>query len=50
MSQKDYTTELLGLEDAQIEKIEAGEEKLVVTFSLERKTHTLSPPPHAGGK
>lgn len=40
MSQKDYTTELLGLEDAQIEKMEAGEESLVVTFSLQRKTHT----------
>lgn len=45
MSQKDYTTELLGLEDAEIEKVEEGEESIVVTFSLLRKTHIC---PHCG--
>lgn len=39
MSQKDYITELLGLEDAQIEKIEEEAAKLILTFSLLRKAH-----------
>lgn len=39
MSQQDYTTQLLGLEDAQIEKMEEEEKRIIVTFSQLQKTH-----------
>ena len=40
MSRKDYTTELLKLEDAEIERLEEKEEEIIVEFRLARKTHT----------
>lgn len=40
MSQKDYTAELLGVEDAEVEKVEEKGGALEVTFSLRRRKHT----------
>ena len=39
MSGKEYTTELLKLEDAQIERMEETEEELILQISLKRKMH-----------
>lgn len=40
MSGKEYTTELLKLEDAQIERMEEAEEEIILQISLKRKMHT----------
>ena len=40
MSGKEYTTELLKLEDAQIERMEEAEEEMILQISLKRKMHT----------
>ena len=39
MSGKEYTTELLKLEDAQIERMEETEEEIILQISLKRKMH-----------
>ena len=39
MSEKEYTTELLKLEDAQIERMEETEEEIILQISLTRKAH-----------
>ena len=39
MSGKEYTTELLKLEDAQIERMEETEEEIILQISLRRKMH-----------
>ena len=39
MSGKEYTTELLKLEDAQIERMEETEEEIILQISLTRKAH-----------
>ena len=39
MSGKEYTTELLKLEDAQIERMEETEEEIILQISLTRKMH-----------
>ena len=39
MSKKEYTTELLKLEDAQIERMEETEEEIILQISLKRKMH-----------
>ena len=40
MSGKEYATELLKLEDAQIEKMEDTEDEIILQISLPRKAHT----------
>ena len=40
MSGKEYTTEGLKLEDAQIERMEEAEEEMILQISLKRKMHT----------
>ena len=40
MSGKEYTTELLKLEDAQIEKMENTDDEIILQISLTRKAHT----------
>ena len=39
MSGKEYTTELLKLEDAQIERMEETEDEIILQISLKRKMH-----------
>ena len=39
MSGKEYTTELLKLEDAQLERPEETAEKMILQISLKRKMH-----------
>ena len=39
MSGKEYTTELLKLEDAQIERMEETEEEIILQISPKRKMH-----------
>ena len=39
MSRKEYTTELLKLEDAEIEKMEETEEEIILQNHLKRKLH-----------
>ena len=39
MSGKEYTTELLKLKDAQIERMEETEEEIILQISLTRKAH-----------
>lgn len=39
MSGKEYTTELLKLEDAQIKRMEETEEEIILQISLKRKAH-----------
>ena len=39
MSRKEYTTELLKLEDAEIEKMEETEEEIILQIRLKRKLH-----------
>ena len=39
MSGKEYTTELLKLEDAQIERMEEAKEEMILQISLKRKMH-----------
>ena len=39
MSKKEYTTELLKLEDAEIEKMEENEEEIILQIHLKRKSH-----------
>ena len=39
MSRKEYTTELLNLEDAEIEKMEETEEEIILQIRLKRKLH-----------
>ena len=40
MSGKEYPTELLKLEDAQIERMEEAKEEMILQISLKRKMHT----------
>lgn len=40
MSKKEYTTELLKLEDAEIEKMKETEEEITLQIRLKRKVHT----------
>ena len=40
MSEKEYTTELLKLEDAEIEKMEETEEEIILKIHLKRKLQT----------
>ena len=39
MSRKEYTTELLKLEDAQIEKMEENEQEIILQIRLKRRAH-----------
>ncbi|MBQ9264983.1 MAG: transposase family protein [Clostridia bacterium] len=40
MSKKEYTTELLKMEDAEIEKMEENEEEIILGIRLKRRKHT----------
>ena len=40
MSKKEYTTELLNLEDAEIEKMQETEKEIILQIRLKRKVHT----------
>lgn len=42
MSTKEYTTELLKLEDAQIEKLQDIEDEIILQISLKRRVARLS--------
>ena len=42
MSGKEYTTELLKLEDAQIEKLQDIEDEIILQISLKRRVARLS--------
>ncbi len=42
MSTKEYTTELLKLEDAQVEKLQDIEDEIILQISLKRRVARLS--------
>ena len=42
MSGKEYTTELLKLEDAQVEKLQDIEDEIILQISLKRRVARLS--------